>query len=419
MFECDNCGYQSPRSFGLCFRCKEGMGREVKETISAGDANTPNFGGEWRAPGIPQFSGTPDIREIDPNAKEAEVFKATKFKALNEVLSSAKGLVEAQVVLLGAAPGSGKSTLCAQIADSEALYISSEENYAQVNARALRVNPNGNFQILCSTSIDEILTAINQTDKKLIIIDSLNSIEFGVGYQTVAKFANNITQAVKYLKKTCIIISQVSRTGEITGMNSIPHIVDTVMYLERSETSSNLIATTSKNRYGEIGMIAVFQHQENGLVEIELDSQEKNLELGTTYTTTKFGHKQMPISIEALVVNSTGSFGLKKANGYNQNRFLQVLGILNCYAKIDFNSRDVYLQIGNGLFTDDISIELAIANSILSSYYNKAIILEAKGELKLNGRILNGKITYNNKGTIEETEIKNISELIELYKNIH
>ena len=386
------------------------MGEQVEE--KSPEANQSNFGNEFRAPGISTFNGTPNILEINPNAEDAKVFKATKFNALNSVLSSAKGLVEAQVVLLGASPGSGKSTLCTQIADKDTLYISSEENFAQVNARALRVNPNGGFQILCSTSIDEILSAIQQTEKKLIIIDSLNSIEFGVGYQTVAKFANQITQLVKFLQKTCIIISQVSRTGEITGMNSIPHIVDTVMYLERSETSNNLIATTSKNRYGEIGMIAIFQHQANGLEEIELDFLNKELEVGTTYTQTRFGHKQMTISIESLVANSTGSFGLKKANGYNQNRLLQIIGILNYYARIDFSSRDVYVQIGNGLFTDDISIELAIANSILSSYFNIAIINEAKGELKLNGRVTNGLISYKN----EEKEISSIKELISLYR---
>lgn len=411
MYICNNCGYDSSRMFGLCPKCKSGIGEEKQETQSS-EANQSSFGNEFRAPGIKAFNGVPNIMEIDPNAKEAEVFKETKFKAFNSVLSSAKGLVEAQVVLLGASPGTGKSTLCAQIADSETLYISSEENFAQVNARALRVNSEGKFQILCSTSIDEILTAIQLTDKKLIIIDSLNSIEFGVGYQTVAKFASHITQLVKILKKTCIIISQVSRTGEITGMNSIPHIVDTVMYLERSETSNNLIATTSKNRYGEIGMIAVFQHQENGLEEIELDYTDKETEIGTTYTETKFGHKKMTISVESLVANSTGGFGLKKANGYNQNRLLQIIGILSYYAKIDFNSRDIYVQIGNGLFTDDISIELAIANSILSSFYNTAIVNEAKGELKLNGRITNGLISYKN----ELKSIKNISDLIKLYK---
>lgn len=398
MYRCNNCNYESKKFFGLCPSCREGFGEEVEEY----SYNSDKFS-------QPNKNIKLNIRNVSPDESPLETFRLTKFNNLNNILSSSKGFVEGQVVILGASPGVGKSTLCLSIASNDTLYISSEENYKQVNARALRVNPDTGIKILNSTSIDEILEAIRTTDAKLIIVDSLNSIEFGVGYITVAKYANNITNLIKEKNKACIIISQVSRTGEISGMNAISHIVDTVLYLERSEISSNIIGVTTKNRFGEIGEVAIFRHEDNGFIEIDIDNVEEEHEIGSTYTKTRFGHKNMTISIDALVTVAQGTYGMRKASGYNFNRLIQLVGILTYYGKFDLSSKDIYIAISNGLTTDDISIELAICNSILSSYFKTIKIAEAHGEVKLSGKIVSGEI--------DGKPINHINELINIYKN--
>lgn len=396
IYRCNECGYESKRFFGLCPQCKEGMGEAIEEPILKQNV----------AKKVANIAL--NIREIDPNLEKIKVSRKTQYEGFNAILSTGKGFVDGQVVLLGACPGVGKSTLCTSIAREDTLYISSEENFSQVNNRALRVNPNGGFSILNSTSFDEVCEAIRTTDKNFIIIDSLNSIDFGVGYQTTARYAAEITQLIKDLGKIIIIISQVAKNGEISGMQSLIHVVDTVLHLERSEVSSNIIATSSKNRYGEIGSVAVFRHHANGFEEIDVDHMNVKAEIGATYTETRFGHKNMTISIEALVAPAQSSFGLRSCNGYNRNRLIQLIGILSYFGKIDLNSRDIYVAISNGLSTDDISIELAMANSILSSYYNKIVVSKAYGEIRLNGKVVNG--------TVDGQEIKHISELIKMYK---
>ena len=397
LYICDNCGYESNKFFMLCPKCKEGIG--VLNEIENSKTNTKNKNCN---------NIIPNIRKVDLNMPEQKSIKSTPFIGLNSIISSSKGFIEGQVILLAASPGVGKSTLCISIADKDTLYISSEENYNQVNNRAIRVNPTCECSILNSTSIDEILTAIKQSNEKLIIIDSLNSIEFGVGYLTVAKYANEIINLIKELNKIAIIISQVGKTGEVTGMNAISHMVDTILFLEKSEISNNIIATTSKNRYGEVGGVCLFTHKNNGFEEVELDYDPNILELGSTYTTTRFGYTNIRISIESLVTKSLSRYGFSRSNGYNNNRLIQLLGILGYYGKIDFSEYEVYVAIGNGLYTDDISIELAMANSILSSYYKKAIIKQAKGEIRLNGKIIDG--------LIDNKPISHITELINIYK---
>lgn len=403
MYKCNNCGLESSKYFGICKSCKQGVGEEILETTSV--KNTSKYRDEI---GAANTNVHTKIRKVDKTAPKVKACRVTQYPNFNSILSSGKGFVEGQVILLGAMPGTGKSTLCTSISSEDTLYISSEENFNQVNARVLRVNPNVEFDILSTTSFDEVCEAIRITDKKLIIIDSLNSIEFGVGYLTTARFASQITDIIKEYNKIAIIISQVTKGGEIAGMQSLVHVVDTVLHLEKSQISSNIIATSSKNRYGEVGSVSVFRHKEDGFEEVDVDHMSERKEVGSTYTSTKFGYKNMTIAIDALVANSQSSYGLRSSNGYNKNRLIQLIGILSYFGKIDLNAKDIYVNISNGLNTDDISIELAMANSILSSFYNKSIIQRCYGEIRLNGRVVNGYA--------DDEEITHINDLIKKYK---
>lgn len=407
----ENCGYTSTKFFGLCPKCKAGVGEE-DNTPGGSSSGSSQSTGMFRPRENVKFDGVLDIKTVDKNAPKAQAKFKTKFKSLNDVLSTSGGFIESQVLLIGAFAGTGKSTLLAQISDKDTLYISSEESYTQINDRMLRVNPESGAKLLSTTSIDAVLEAIRTTDCNLIVIDSLNGIEYGVGWQTVARYAADITKLLKDLGKVGIIVSQVSGNGEIAGSQGTIHVVDTVLHMERSAVSDAIILSSSKNRFGEVGQVAMFQHTPNGLEEISIDAEEIEKEVGVTYTESRFGRKTMTISVEALVVNCQGSYGLKKANGFNFNMLQQIAGILSYNAKIDLNFKDVYVQIGRGLTTDDFNTQLAIANSILSSYYEKAIIEKAYGAIQLNGRVPHGYVVKDG----QKIEIRHINDLISIYK---
>lgn len=402
IYRCNNCGYESNKYFGLCPKCKQGEGEEISEIL------VKKVGGLSNKTERKTTNVQERIRKVDPNVEVLKAERITQYPNFNNVLSSAKGFVNAQVVLLGAIPGVGKSTLCSALASEDTLYISSEENYSQVNSRMLRVNPKSGCDILSSTDFDEIYEAIQTTSKKLIVIDSINSIGFA-SYAVTAKYAIELTTLAKDLDKIVIMISQVSRNGEIIGMQSIIHAVDTVLHLERSETSNNIILTSSKNRFGEIGEVAMFRHESNGFTEIETENSDSKADIGTCYTETKFGRKKLTIAIESLTTTAQAAYGLRTINGYNRNRLIQLIGIISYFGNINLTDKDIYVAISNGLSTDDVSIELPMAVSILSSYFKKTVISKAYGDVRLNGRIVNGNI--------DGKEIYHINELINLYKN--
>ena len=417
MYKCNNCGYESTKYFGLCPKCKEGMGEEIPDSYSSSNPSS----GKNQENNYRELIGTVDtdvLDDISPlreeDCGEIEAVRTTQFPSFNAILSSAHGFVSSQMCIIGAAPGTGKSTLMTEIASSDTLYISTEESRKQVGIRVQRVNPGCQMDLLCTTSFDKICDAIRKTDKKLIIIDSLNDIEPGSSLQVQSKFASRITNLIKEYDRVCLMICQVARNGEITGMNTLIHVVDTVLHLEKSEISKNVIATSSKNRFGEVGAVAVFKHGEHGLEETSIDYMEITNEVGSTYTETLFGHKNLTICIESLVAQSQSVYGLRNANGYNRNRLIQLIGVLSYFGKLELNNKDIYIAISNGLTTDDVGIELAIANSILSSYFNQSIISKAYGNIKLNGRVSDGYIVKSKYS--EPIEINHIRELINLYK---
>lgn len=396
MYKCDaDCGYTSKNWFGLCPRCKNGFGSEVEEIKSS--SNSKNVKKER-----PNY----EVNKVSKNNTKDKIAKVTKYSSLNKVISSQGGIIEGQVIILGSMPGTGKSTLCCEISDNDTIYISSEESYNQVNSRFLRVNPETSASIISTTDIDVILDIIETRPETFVIIDSLNSINNGMD-SYVRQFQNmyKITEAIKRNNKSCIVISQVTKGGEVAGYQALSHTADSIFYLERSQISSNIIFSSTKNRFGEIGSVAIFEHYENGLEEISEDIHDDNPQPGTSFTKAKFGYRKMTVCIEALVAPSSLNYGLRKSNGINVNRLHQILGIISYNSRIDFSNKDIYLSVSNGLTVNDFAVDVAIANSILSSYYNKPSKFKTiEGQLSLNGSI---------KGC---SDLNHIKDLIDLYK---
>lgn len=404
MYKCNNnCGYISKKFFGICPDCNEGLAESFE-----GDANIVKQMKKSSSMSLNSIKKDVDykIRKINKNIKDVNISRNTKYSSFDRVLSSEIGMVEDQVVVLGACPGVGKSTLCTEISSDDTLYISTEESYNQVNKRFLRVNPECDCDIVSTTDFESIIDIIKNTNKKFIILDSLNSINNGAdGYVVQARNMTQITNIIKQLGKCAIIISQVSKSGEITGMQTISHACDTILYLERSLVSDNILLSSSKNRFGEIGSVAIFEHSKNGLVEVNnFNEEDIKSEIGKSYCNAKFGYRSMLVCVEALVAPSSLNVGIKKVNGLNLSRVQQILGILSYNSNINFTNKDVYVSVSHGLSVNDVKLDLSIANSILSSYF------QVENKLK----VLNGEISLN--GTIKGNEkLSHIKDLISIY----
>ncbi len=84
------------------------------------------------------------------------------------------------LILIGGEPGIGKSTLALQVAlkiDKNTLYISGEESPQQLKMRADRLGgDNGRCQVLAETSLQAIITQVQQLKPQLLIIDSIQTL---------------------------------------------------------------------------------------------------------------------------------------------------------------------------------------------------------------------------------------------------
>lgn len=399
MFKCDSCSYTSKKYFGLCPQCRDGEGVEV-DSSAVTVTNSRSI--------IPKDSQirSYNIETADDKFDAQEVVKKTGYQNFDKVISTEGGFVRDQVIAFGAQPGIGKSTFCAQISDENTLYITTEESLNQVKGRFHRVNPNSGAKVVSETDFLTILHIIENTDASFIIIDSLNAINNGSdGYAKQASNMVKITATLKEKGKIGVVICQVTRSGDITGMNTLLHAVDTVLYMDKSEFQDMIVVGSSKNRFAEVGSVAIFEHDNNGIKESEDVTSDSIKDFtGVTVTTSKFGYKKITVAIEALVAPSSMNYGLRRANGLNASRVQQIIGVLSSH-KIDLSAKDVYLSVSNGLNVNDVNTDLAIANSILSSYYGKPSPFKS----------LSGIVSLN--GTVRKSnEITHIKDLIREFK---
>ena len=140
VFYCTECGNETPKWQGRCPAC--GAWNTVVERPAE---QAPRKGGPARGTsGI----GVPLSRP--KSMEEVEVTDELRFRTgmgeLDRVLGG--GAVRGSLVLVGGAPGIGKSTLMLQICDNlcrfaKVLYVSGEESERQIKLRAQRLNVAG------------------------------------------------------------------------------------------------------------------------------------------------------------------------------------------------------------------------------------------------------------------------------------
>ena len=153
IYVCSVGDYQSAKWMGRCPSCGafNTMEEHVEKPVAAGKAKSAPVGNSRK----PQR-----IREV---SCDGEIRFSTGMGELDRVLGG--GAVAGSLVLVGGAPGIGKSTLLLQICNSlcagrKVLYISGEESERQLKLRAERlgVSPEELF-ILSETRLSDIVEA--------------------------------------------------------------------------------------------------------------------------------------------------------------------------------------------------------------------------------------------------------------------
>lgn len=439
IYTCTKCDAQFSKWMGRCSECGS-WGTLVEQTIDQKDLAKK------------ETKATP-VKTI--NFKEVESQNLQRFHTgldeLDRVLGG--GLVPGSFVLLGGEPGIGKSTLVAQLAGKIAeknlvIYVSGEESAGQTKDRFERLKIDySNLGFLSEINAEKIVATVENLKPSLVIIDSIQTV-----YSSqLDSEAGSLTQiracAVKFLELakqkniTIILIGHITKDGSIAGPKSLEHIVDTVAYLEAETAHDYRILRASKNRFGSVNELGIFEMTSSGFKEVKnpgaifIENEEHKIS-GSAISCIMEGTRPFLIEVQALVTKTFFGYPQRKASGFDLNRLQVLVAVLIKRANINLTNQDVILNVVGGMKINDPALDLAVCLAIISSLSNqvvdrKTLVLgevglggEVRNVAKLEARLIEAEklgftnaIIPNNNLTskkIQLAKIKNIGELVKL-----
>ncbi len=360
---------------------------EVKREAWAGDADTGNPSAPIVLEDV-QAGQTP--RLITPEAE------------FNRVLGG--GIVPGSIILIGGAPGIGKSTLLLQLAlhlGVKVLYVSGEESGEQIKLRAGRLGgKQDNCFLLTETNVASILKQARRLTPALIIIDSIQTLSSPYldsapgGVSQVRETASELQRFAKTTHIPVVLIGHVTKDNSLAGPKLLEHIVDVVIYFEGEQQHAYRILRTIKNRFGSTAELGIYEMRGDGLREVEnpseflLAQQEEDLS-GSSVAATLEGRRPMLIETQALVSTAVYGTPQRSATGFDLRRLNMLLAVLEKRAGLPLGQYDVFLNMAGGLRVDDPAIDMAIVAALISSFEDIAIPRDTafSGEIGLSGEV--------------------------------
>ena len=395
LFYCTECGNETPKWAGRCPAC--GAWNTIVEQPAARSAG--NRGG-----GAASAQPAQRPRPITELPGGEEIRFPTGMGELDRVLGG--GAVQGSLVLVGGAPGIGKSTLMLQICSklcetSKVLYVSGEESAYQLRLRARRLrSEHERLFVLSETRLDAILESVAAEQPDVLIVDSIqtlyhDTIDAPAGSVSQVKDCTlSLMQLAKGQGVTIFVIGHVNKDGAIAGPKVLEHMVDCVLYFEGDQHTTHRILRAAKNRFGATNEIGVFEMGDAGLREVEnpsellLSDRPKDAP-GTCVTCVMEGVRPVLAEIQALVVTSGGGNPRRTSNGFDYNRMAMLLAVLEKRGGLKVSACDAYLNIIGGLWLDEPAADLAAVVALASSYLDRPVPsgLVAIGEVGLTGEL--------------------------------
>lgn len=390
---CAECGNETSNWAGRCPAC--GAWNTLQEvTIEPGSGKKSAVSARAAA------GKAKPLSELDTSE---EIRFATGISEFDRVLGG--GAVAGSLVLVGGAPGIGKSTLLLQMCASagagrKILYVTGEESQRQLKLRAMRLGVDGeNIYVLAETDIDSIITAIDELKPDIAIIDSVQTVsDSGVAsapgsITQVRECTMRIMRVTKEKGLTVFVVGHINKEGSIAGPKVLEHMVDCVLYFEGERSTSFRILRAAKNRFGSTNEIGVFEMADRGLRCVEnpsemlLSGRPDNCP-GTCVACVIEGTRPILAEVQALVA-PTNYNAARRSNGIDYNRAAMLLAVLEKRSGLPVGSCDSYINVIGGLSLEEPAADLATSLAVASSYLDRPLgaDLAAIGEVGLSGEI--------------------------------
>ncbi len=409
VFQCQACGYASPKWLGKCPDC--------------GAWNS--FSEEKQSPKALKSFGASEPQPLSRIIGGKEKRTAVGINEFDRVLGG--GLVNGAIILIGGDPGIGKSTLLLQAVSkivsqrsevrsqkseniqrdtghgtrNTVLYVSGEESPEQIKLRAERLSiDSDNIMLLPETLVENIIRTAEDLRPSAVVVDSIQTIyteELTSAPGSVGQIRESAAKLMFFAKRSEIpvfLIGHVTKEGAIAGPRVLEHLVDTVLYFEGDRGHPYRILRTIKNRFGSTNEIGVFEMTDEGLIEItnpsELFMSERPLNVsGSTVIATIEGTRPLLVELQALVSPTTFGMPRRTSMGVDFNRVNLLIAVLEKKAGIHLGGMDVFINIVGGLKILEPAADIGIISAIVSSF--REMPMDAKtflfGEVGLSGEV--------------------------------
>ncbi|UGQ17221.1 DNA repair protein RadA [Borrelia sp. RT1S] len=391
IYKCLHCGYKSLKWLGKCPECFSWDSLESYTEHKAGHGKTPNSSKKNEIYSLKDFKQVDNVRQL------------TGIEEFDRVLGS--GVVLGSVILIAGEPGIGKSTFLLQIANvvslsgKSVLYLAGEESIPQIKLRSNRLKLSVDILITNEVDVDSLIEMVESLKVDFIVVDSiqtLHSKEAQGGLGGVSQLKHCVYKLVEWVKGrniTLFLVGHITKDGMLAGPKIIEHVVDAVFYFEEAEKSLRMLRAT-KNRFGSVSEIGIFEMTKLGLMEIKdpssifLEKKEK-VSSGIAIGIVNRGSRVLFIEIQALIIKTGMSIPRIFSEKIDSKKISRILAVLSKYLNLNFNNDDVYVNVSGGFRIDDIEIELAILVALFSAKTDVVVSQELifTGEISLSGEI--------------------------------
>ena len=387
VYYCTSCGNESPKWQGKCPACGQWntLVEHVEKILPGGRGKSAPVGVSRIAQRLSDISSDEEIRFLTGNGG---------------------GAVAGSLVLVGGAPGIGKSTLLLQICrclcqTRKVLYVSGEESERQLKLRAERIGvAPEELYVLSETRLSDILETTETLKPDILIVDSIQTLYNESSDSTPGSVSQvkDCTMSLMQLSKsegiTVFVVGHINKDGAIAGPKVLEHMVDCVLYFEGDPNTSYRLLRAVKNRFGSTNEIGVFEMGETGLIEVPNPSQmllEGRPEgaSGTCVSCGMEGTRPLLAEVQALVTKTSFNVPRRTSDGFDFNRAALLLAVAEKRAALKLSLFDAYINVIGGLRLDEPGADLPVLLAVASSYRDQVIPddLVAIGEIGLTGEI--------------------------------
>jgi DNA repair protein RadA/Sms len=393
VYECQSCGYESPKWMGICTRCGSAEGFQEVRHLPEVEHKSKLPGGVTAAAPILLSSVGSTHEDRTPSG----------IVELDRVLGG--GFMKGSFVLLGGDPGIGKSTLTLQIGRAnpsmKMLYVSGEESPAQIRQRASRLGMDHNeLYLYAETDVMKVLDQARTMRPDLLIIDSIQTLyraeQSGMpgNLSQIRECALLLMQFAKQENITTLIIGHMTKDGDLAGPKVLEHMVDTVLQFEGDNNYAYRLLRSIKNRFGAANEIGVFEMTDQGLIDVVNPSQlfisgfDHSIS-GNAVVCTMEGSRPLLTEVQALVSSTSYGMPQRTASGFDQRRLALLLAVLEKRAGYRFADQDVFVNVAGGMKLIEPATDLGIACAMVSALSNRPVGKNTVfiGEIGLGGEI--------------------------------